>query len=290
MATSYSGMQNDDGSRDWGATTAKVFDPINIFGGSSKKPADLGPAPVNPGDPTFNSILGSDGKLLQQYLLQAFPDVNFSSNIDELKQQLSQISANPDALNKLRAIGLSDDSSPWAKLQLQQETADRGQNMDNAAALSDSGLAKGFSALSTHGGATAGQRASLAKQSAKDLMTGRQQVNFAGDTARNKIMSTDESNKMDILKALPGMEVQALQPELQKTSLWSNMADSEAARKQALDLTNRAYQTDVQKTNIGNTLSGVNALNAFDMDKYKTKMADYSAYRTAVATQNSGKK
>lgn len=283
-------FKDENGNLDPVSGWASIHDPLNIFGGSSKPDADLGPAPANPGDPTFDSILGSDGQLLQQYLLKAFPDVKFSSNIDELKQQLAAISVNPEALNKLRAIGLSDDSSPWAKLQLEQETADRGKNMGDAAALADAGLAKGFSALSTHGGASAGQRASLAKQAAQNLLTGRQNVGFAGDKARNQIMSQDESNKLDILKALPGMEVQALQPELQKTSLWSQMADSEANRQQSLDLNNRAYQTDVQKTNLANMLSGVNAQNAFNMDKYKQQMTNYASYQTAKATQKSGKK
>lgn len=240
--------------------------------------------------PAFQGLTGPDGKLLPQYQLNAKGDIGYNSNLDALNAKLNGINLNRQPLDQLEQYASSTGNSPWADLQLQQEALQRGQQMDSTAAGNNSGIAKAYSGLATRGGVSAGARERIATQGAKDLMTSRQGVNQAGDTARLGIMSTDAAQKLATMQQLPGMEINALQPELQKTSAWTDLANSENQQKTALAENNRQYATGVDQANIASQTANTTNLNAYNMAKYQEQMKAWGADRTATATEKSGKK
>lgn len=240
--------------------------------------------------PGFIGATGPDGKLLPQYQLNAQGPVSYKGNLDSLNQMLQGIQLNKNPLNKLEDYATSTSNSPWADLQLQMEQQQRGKQLNDAAANSNAGVAKAYSSLAAHGGASAGARERIAGQSEKDLMNTRQGINQAGDTNRLGIMSTDASNKLQTLQGLPAAEVAALQPDLQKSNLWSQMATTDSQNTLNADLSNRAYQTGVDQSNIQNLLGNNTALNAYNMAKYSEQMKAWGSQQTANATEKSGKK
>lgn len=240
--------------------------------------------------PAFTSLADGSGNLLDKYKLQAKPDIGFQSSLDQLSQKLGGINLNTQGLEEIRKRALATGPSDWANLQTQIQGINENQQMDNAATSNNSGTAKAYSDLATHGGLSSAARERVATKGARDLATGKMGVARQGSLDRLGIASTDETNKLDLLKSLPASEVSALQPELQKTSMWSNMSDTENARQQALGLANRDYSTGVDKANLSTLTGDVTAKNAAAQAKYEEQMKGWAADRQATATQNSGKK
>lgn len=227
--------------------------------------------------PGYEGLRNPDGSLKNQFSLNPGADVGFKSNLDDLNTRLGGINLNKDALNALRGEGLRSAGTPsaWGQMAMSQ-------GMDAAGSQGNAAMSSAMSALASRGGVNKGARERIAMRGGRDTMMAKQKVGM-------DVGMQDESNRLGILQALPGMEVQALQPELQKTSMWSNMADTEAARKQGLDLANRDYSTGVQKFNIGNAAADVQNKQGFDMSKYQEIMKAWGADRTAAAQESAGK-
>lgn len=240
--------------------------------------------------PTYSSIRDENGNLLDQFKLKAQPNVGFNSNIEQLMQQLSGINLDKTALNKLQDTALSTDNSPWANLMLQKNDVDTASAMDKAGLAGNAATGSAFSDLARRGGISAGARERLATKGERNTMMAKQGVGRDAETNRLGILTNDANQKMDILKQLPGMQVQSLQPELAKTGMWGQMADSEAARKQGLDVANRDYATGVDKTNLASSIGDVKNKQDFDMTQYQELMKAWAANKQADATANSGKK
>lgn len=220
----------------------------------------------------------------KKYAIRPGAKVGMTSNLDDLIARLDQIQLDKTSLNKLKdysntAVG----ESPWAQLMLEKEGVERGARNDEAGRASNAATASAFSALATRGGLSKGARERIATKGASDLMKGRMAVARQGQLDRFNILGEDEKQKLDIMKALPGMDIAALSPELQKTNAWASMADSESGRRMNLDLANRSYMTDIDKYNKGTALD-------LAKTKYQQQMAAWAADRTATAQENSGKK
>lgn len=229
-----------------------------------------------------------DGTLLEQYRVNARPDVGFNSNMGELNSRLGAIQLDKRGLEALRERGLSTGDSAWAKLQLEKQAMEEQDAAGRAARTGRASTSSAMSDLARRGGLSGGARERLAESGARDMALAQQDNTRAGMMARLGIRSDDEDKRLDVLKQLPGMEVQALQPELQKTSMWGNLADSEASRRQNLDVSNRAYQTEVDKINIQNTLGAKSNEDAMRLAKYQEDMKAYSADQAAKAQAQSG--
>lgn len=227
--------------------------------------------------PGYEGLRNADGTLKDAYSLKGGPNVGFTSNLDSLNQKLGGINLNTDALQALRGEGLRSAGTPsaWGSMALNKAMSDAG-------AQGNSALAGGMSALASRGGINKGARERMAMKTGRDTMMAKQKVGM-------DVGMQDETNRLGILSALPGQEVQALQPELQKASMWSSMADTEAGRKQNLDLANRDYSTNVNKTNLQSLMGDVKGKQDFDLAKYQETMKAYGADRTATAQENAGK-
>jgi hypothetical protein len=227
--------------------------------------------------PGYEGFRNADGSLKDAYTLKGGPDVGFTSNLDSLNTRLGGINLNTQALQALRGEGLRSAGTPsaWGQMALSKAMSDAG-------AQGNAALASGMSALASRGGVSRGARERMASRGTRDTMMAKQKAGM-------DIGMQDEANRLGILSALPGQEVQSLQPELQKASMWSSMADTEAARKQGLDLANRDYSTSVNKANLASLMGDVQGKQAFDMSKYQETMKAWGADRTASAQENAGK-
>lgn len=234
------------------------------------------------------TMLDENGNLLPQFQMGKKGAVGFQSSLGHVEDQLKGINLNTDALKALRERGLSTGDSRWAELQLQKQAMEEQDQLGKAVRENASSRAGAIGSLARSGGASSGARERLAAGGARDLDMARQDVGRSGMMARLGIRSDDENKRLDVLKMLPGAEVQSLQPELQKTSMWAQTAASDAARKQNLDLANRAYDTEVDKLNIANVLGVKQTEDQARLAKYKEDMAGYAADQSAKAQAASG--
>jgi hypothetical protein len=139
----------------------------------------------------------------------------------------------------------------------------------------------------------------MARSGAGNLITAQQDVRRNAARDRLGIETEDERMKTDMLKALPGMEVAALQPELQKLGLFSNLLSTEQGRDLDVQRDNRNYSTDVDKFNIaastdankfnlGNTIDQTKMKNIANQGEFSELMKAWAAEQQAKATENSG--
>ena len=275
-----------------------------------------------PGRPEYKSGLGDDGLIsapslrmtpgqIQQMNVAAGNDVGMTSNLSDLDSRLSGINLNKEGLEAIRRQALSNAPSAWALKAGEKQGLEEANARDANVALNATAGNEAMSDLMMQGdwGGGAGER--MARDTRRATTAGAQNVMRQGALDRSGIGMTDETNRLDLLKQLPGMEIAALQPELQKTSMWGNMADSEQGRKVNLDLSNRDYKTGVdkfntandydrqkynndsnmrsQEFNIGNSLAEKRAKEAADLAAYQEQMKAWGANRTAVAQENAGK-
>lgn len=236
----------------------------------------------------FQTMLDESGNLLSNFQIKKAGNVGFSSSLSDLDKRLSGIQLDKRGLEALRERGLSTGDSSWAKLMLEKQAMEEQDQLGKAVRENASSRAGAIGSLARSGGASSGARERLAAGGARDLDMARQDVGRSGMMARLGIRSDDENKRLDVLKMLPGAEVQSLQPELQKTSMWGQLADSENARRQNLDIANRAYSTEVDKLNIGNTLGVKQNEDAARLKKYEEDMKAYAADQSAKAQAASG--
>ena len=246
--------------------------------------------PNIPNAPQGPDVLDEMGNLKSQYQVGARPDVTMKSNLGELDTRLGGINLNKQGLEALRARALGTGDSPWAKLVLEGQALDETTQRENAARQTGSAYGGAAASAAASGGLSRGAAARLAAARARGTGEAQQGVARAGSANRLGVRLQDQSSRDAMLSALPGQEIQALQPEFQKAGAWADMADSEQGRQSSLDLANRTYQTSIEAGNKGGALSAMADKTKFGMDRWQEMIKAYGADRTAKAQENAGKK
>lgn len=244
--------------------------------------ANQGGLPTQPG---YQGFTGSDGKIDPRFQLNAQPDIGFKSNLGDLNSRLSGINVDKTGLNELRNRATSTGPSAWAQLMLQNQGLQQQTAQDNLSKSGNAAAESARAAMGVHGGMSAGARERLATNSMYDMTSNNQALARSGEQARLGINTQDQSNQLDLLKSLPGAEVNAVQPELAKANLWSGMAGNENAMQQSLALANRNYSTDVQKENLGTAKADIMGRNQYAQDKWKVDADAWKAMMQAGAQQ-----
>lgn len=160
----------------------------------------------------------------------------------ELDQRLSLISMDKRGLNKFRDEALRSGPSPWASIAKQGQAVQAASARDRSAQESSGQTAQSLDRLGASGGLSSGARERATLEGAKNYLA------MSQDTARQEnindlqIGMNDEQNRVQQLSMLPGMELQAIQPEMQKAQMWEQGKASdvqaqveEGKRKQAYD-------------------------------------------------------
>lgn len=224
--------------------------------------------------PEFSSPLTGDS-LNPAYVMSAQP-----SNIAELNQRLGAINLDKRGLEAYRERALATPgTSAWEQMQRARLQTEQASGRDLAASQQAQALGQARSQLAMRGGLSSGAGERLAMQGAKDRLLANQALARQGQMGRQDIAIQAEQQRLGALQNLPGMELQALEPEFKKTSMWGNMADTEAQRRQ-----------QVEAQNINTKLAALDAKNRYGTDVYKTNMQAWAAGRQAQAIEDQGKK
>lgn len=185
----------------------------------------------------------------------------------EFADRLGGINLDTRGLDKFRSEAMRTGPSTWAQMaeakQRDEESMARGSGARQAASARGGAMSQ----LASRGGLTSGARERLSRGGAEDLLNMQQDIGRQGRTNRLQIGMSDEQNRVQQLGMLPGMEIAALQPELQKFSMWSSGRQQDVANK----------------------MNEAAARNAFEAKKYAEQMAGYGAERSAQATVEANK-
>lgn len=222
-----------------------------------------------------NEITGSGGRQMNNTNYEQPGMPGFQNIWDEsqslypfMEQQTSGINLNRDGLNKLRSEALRTGPSQWANLREQSQRLDQKNAMEGMKQDTASELATQRAQLAMRGGLSGGARERLAQSAIPASIQMQQGQRQQGQMARLGIGIQDEQNRMNQLQSLPGLELSALQPDLEKAKLLTGAKE--------FDTQARAKNTT--------------ARNQYEMDKYNQQMQAWASNRTAQATENSGKK
>jgi len=227
-----------------------AFDPGNFLGMSGSESTPFGIP--QPGDPGY----------MQGY------DPNTMSFSGELGQRLSGLNMDTRGLERIRRDALRKGASPWAGMMTNKSFAEEAGAKDRAIGQSRAGTNTAMADLAAKGGLSAGARERVARGGGRDMLAVGQDVSRQGNLNRMQIGINDEQNRITQLSALPGMENQLYQANMQKESMWD-----------------QAKQTDIQRQ-----IEENNKRNLYNQNKYNQQMTAWAAERQAHATENSGGK
>lgn len=186
----------------------------------------------------------------------------------QLRQAFSGTRLNTAGLDRYRSEALRSGSSPWAALANRRSLVEQQGLTDQLMQGASARAAEAEANLAMRGGATSGARERLNMAAINEGTNAAQQAGMAGMAQRAGIDVTDEQNRMTALANLPGMETAASGFNLARFGAQSGLM--------AGDQANQVNETTRQ--------------NAFEMDKWKTDMTQFSANRMAQAIENSKKK
>lgn len=170
---------------------------------------------------------------------------------------------NSQPLEALNQRAMTPGLSSWAQMQLENQ---KREQMGQASALNQQAAgaaAQARSALASRGGLSSGSAERLAAEAMKNKMYGAQGIAGAGSKARLGIGAADEMQRMDLMKALPGMN-------LAKANSWAQIAQGDRANEQF---------------NISNRLAEQKNKAAIDFQKYQEQMKQRAADKLAYDTQ-----
>lgn len=226
-------------------------------------PLSMAPNGMSTTDP-YSPYYGMPG--LPQYVNQYDPAT--MALAPGLKSQLDSINLDPTALNAFKTQALRTGPSQWANLATNQQMAQEAGQRENAAKQSNSQTAQAEDRLAASGGLSGGARERAQTEGGKNYLNMSQDLGRQGNLNRLQIGINDESNRIQQLGQLPGMELSALQPEFQKAQMLEG-----------------ANQAD-----LGAQIAANQAKNAYNSNIYSQQMNAWGANQQANATANSGKK
>ncbi len=230
---------------------------------------------MNGTPPPTASVYGSNDPAFKKLLKDTLSRMNSMKNpwspdmasAPRLEAALSGVSYNRKPLDMLERNAMRPGQSPWAKRQLEALYAQEGAARDRAAAQSAAAAATTRDTLATHGGLTSGAAERAATNAARNTITQQQDITRQGVQNRLQVGINDYQNKITQLGMLPGLEAQALQPELQKAGLISSAWSNDASRQ----------------------LQGNEFLQEQQNDLWQQYMQGIADQQIANATANSGK-
>lgn len=227
-----------------------------------------------PAMPAFQSFLNPDGSLKSGY------SVDYNSIMPDENKALAGIpDLNMNPLHELENYVTSGNNNPWVQAQMAAQQQAQGQAMGAAKANAASSGASAMDQAAARGGLTTGAIENLARNIGNNSTMAGQNVIGQGLQQKGQIQTQNAQNQLGMLENLPGQEVQALQPALQKQSLW----------QQAL-LGDTSMNQQANEFNVGNKIGGLNAANQFAMQGYQDAIAKQAGQEEAQAQANSGKK
>lgn len=185
-------------------------------------------------------------------------DPNSMGMLDYLKQISPEYSK---GYEKFKGEALRTGPSDWLNMSQMQNRLKEQGSRENAQRESNAATAGSLSKLATQGGLSSGARERAVESGAKNYLGMSQDIARNSDLNDLGLQIQDQTNKVGMLQALPGMEM-------------GRMENWEKAKAADVD----------------NQMKEVERLNKYNMDLYNKRMEAAAAERQARATENSGKK
>lgn len=215
---------------------------------------------VDPGErPNYSgyqSIRGADG-LISSPALNAHYGGSIADKLDTR------------GINAYRDVALAKPGeSAWEQMARQKQGIEEGTARDRALASGQSRAAEARSTLARGPGLSLGSKERLAKSSMRDILGAQQDVARQGMGQRADIGLNAETQRLQVLSQLPGMELTQLAPQFQE----------------------RGMQLGTQQFNIQNALAQKQAEEQAKLAEYQEKMRAYAAAQQANAIGAAGPK
>lgn len=200
---------------------------------------------------------------------------DYQNNMDQstglLKPSLqtswgSDVAPNTQAIEKLRAEGLSNAPSSWAQQALGSQALEEQGLKNSTQAQAASAASQARSSLASKYGLSPAAQERLATQNQRSQMAGLQNVGFQGAQARAAIGTQDAANKQAILSALPSQE--------------NALAQVQLANKQG--------EQQANQFNIAQGVNANNAQNAYNLGQWNQGLQGYASMQTGNAMAASG--
>lgn len=199
---SYFGSQSNSGMN-WKGQNSTIpgfaengtwWDPAGMFQGPKAKPSL--PNYADPMRPGYNTV--------------------YDENTMALAPEAYGLTANilPDSrgMDKYRGEALRSGPSTWSGLARNQLSGDEAVQRDALNANAASSAAGARSQVAMRGGLSGGASERLAASSNRDAMMANQGLAAHALGSRNQIATTDEANRIKMLRDLPEMEINQLRP------------------------------------------------------------------------------
>lgn len=185
-----------------------------------------------------------------------------------MKQRLDALKMDTRGLDAFRDMALRRGPSAWANQMTSKQYLEEADARERAKREARSSRAQAESDLAMRGGLSGGARERLAGGAMRDLLSMSQDTTRQGILNRMQIGVNDQTNKIQQLSQLPGME---------------NIVYDNAVKKEGM------YDTALQGDNAAATAEA-NRKNAYEQNNYQQQMQMYGANKQAKAIENSGKK
>ena len=187
-----------------------------------------------------------------------------------LETELAGINQQPlqESVQNFADLANRQGPSAWATLAGQQQNTLAENAMEKGAAQSNAQTAQAIDTLGATGGVSSGARERAAEMGSRNFMNMSQDTSRQNSLNQLQIGVNDQQNKIQQMGMLPGMEMQALQPQFQEANMW------ESARA----------------TDVGNAIGANQSANSWNQNLYNQQMSAWGANQQANATANSGKK
>lgn len=176
-----------------------------------------------------------------------YPDMpGYESVLGEQEKNLNGIpSLNRAPLDQLESYAHSGTDNPWVHAQMEALKQSQGQAMGDAKANAAAGTTASMDNMAAHGGLNTGAMENLNRNGANNATMAGQKVIGQGLEQEGKINTQNAQNQIGVMENLPGQEVQATQPGLQKASLWQSALGQDSMNKNAFNMT--GYQNQIAK-------------------------------------------
>lgn len=184
------------------------------------------------------------------------------------QKQLDYLNLDKSALNQFQGEAMRQGPSKYATLANRQQNQESMNARDRGAGEVAGQGATARASLATRGGLTGGAAERIAQGGQNNFLNMNQSINQ--DLAKNKlqISTNDETNRIQQLGSVPGMQYQTADFDLNKL---------------------KAGQTATQ-FDIGNQITANQNQNQFNLGRYGAQMGAWGADKQAQATGSAGKK
>lgn len=186
----------------------------------------------------------------------------------ELQQKMDAIQLDKRGINKFRDEALRSGPSAWQSLAMKNQDLSDLTARERGAKEVAGTAATARGQLAMRGGIRSGARERIARQGQRDYLAMSQDTNRQSDANKLQIQMNDETNRIQQLGMLPGMEVQSLQPDFQKLTMWG--------QGKQFDTTNQ----------MGNK----KGKNDYEQKKYEEYMKGYAANKDAQGQEDANDK